>query len=159
MSTWPRAVVRRRPVWWRRAARASAVLMGIALVSHMVLDVAAQPRISLAKPGVKDVHFHGTLAQQDGRPFMKATWTRELTDELFKSLHSMVELRINNNKALTAFPDGVFRDLSALRVMQLDFNGLSALQPRGFVNLTALEHIDLAGNKLAKAANSEQYSV
>ena len=70
-----------------------------------------------------------------------------------------MELRINNNTTLTAFPDGVFRDLSALRVMQLDFNGLSALQPRGFVNLTALEHIDLAGNKLAKAANSEQYSV
>ena len=113
MSLW--GSLRRRPAWWRRAARASAVLLGAA----MVLEVAAQPRRTRIhsqpdptknrKPGVQEVNFHGTLAHQDGRPFMKATWTRELTDELFKSLHTMVEVRINNNKALTWFPDGVFR--------------------------------------------------
>ena len=79
------------------------------------------------------------------------------------------------------------RDLPALRVMQLDSNGISGtlwsgdagrcsacvirhgacssregsdvedfavLTPRGFANLSALEHIDLASNKLAKLPTS-----
>lgn len=75
--------------------------------------------------------------------------TITLTSNMFDCLHDLAILELPSN-GITELPEGVFKQLKKLKVLQLWGNRLKTLNPHVFDGLTQLTSLELSNNQLAE---------
>ena len=73
----------------------------------------------------------------------------ELPTGVFDGLTGLEELWMHQNKSIAALPARAFRGLPRLRVLSLNGNGLTNLEPGAFEGLQSLESLILQNNRLS----------
>ncbi|XP_030843950.1 insulin-like growth factor-binding protein complex acid labile subunit [Strongylocentrotus purpuratus] len=105
------------------------------------------PESLILQPGISFQHLQSlvNLDMEDSKIFQYSLWNTTANASLFDGLFNLKHLDLSKN-SFRSLPSGIFRQLSVVQELNLDYCKLTNLHPLVFSGLESLQKLSLNGN-------------